>query len=476
MENRMNDTISSWKRVHMVGIKGVAMTALALYLVEHRIKVAGSDVADVFPTDSELHKAKIPMMVGFDMTRFDSTYVPDCVIYTGAHSGRENPEVLAAIERGIPTYPHGQALGMVMESSRQIAVGGSHGKTTTSAMIATIMSTVKADPSYAIGCGSIGGLGRAGHSGKGAWFISEADEYVTDPGHDQTPRFLWMNPEILVVTNIDFDHPDAYTNLASVQEAFVKLQSKQVGQKLTIVNIDDEASKSLLGGENVLTYGFSPRANMHITHVGDGDERTFFTLSLNGTAVGEFVLKVPGVHNVANATAAIIAAHAAGLSWADIKTGLLAFTGTKRRFEKLGEVAGALFYDDYAHHPHEIEATLAAARRWYPARRIVAIFQPHTYSRTKALLPEFARAFTGADMTILTDIYASARESDTLGITGKTLVDEVANRQKSVYYGKDAMGVIAILEKELHVDDVVIFMGAGDVYTWEKDVMEKLKI
>ena len=460
----------------MVGIKGVAMTALALYLSEHRVKVAGSDVEDVFPTDSELHKAKIPVMVGFDMTRFDSTYTPDCVIYTGAHSGRENPEVLAAIERGIPTYPHGQALGMVMEHARQIAVGGSHGKTTTSAMIATIMATAHADPSYAIGCGSIGSLGRAGHSGDGAWFISEADEYVTDPGHDATPRFLWMNPEILVVTNIDFDHPDAYPDLSHVQDAFVKLQAKQVGQQLTIVNIDDEKSVPLLAGVNVMTYGFSPRADMHITHVGDGDERTFFTLSLHGTAIGEFVLKVPGVHNVANATASIIASHAAGLSWADIKTGLLAFTGTKRRFEKLGEVAGALFYDDYAHHPHEIEATLAAARRWYPARRIVAVFQPHTYSRTKALLPEFSRAFKGADMTILTDIYASARESDTLGISGKTLVDEVSNRQKAVFYGKDAGKVAELLQKELQVGDVVIFMGAGDVYTWEKDVMAKLSL
>ena len=472
----MNTQFPSWKRVHMVGIKGVAMTALALYLSEHRVKVAGSDVEDVFPTDSELAKAKIPVMVGFDMTRFDSTYKPDCVIYTGAHSGRENPEVLAAVELGIPVFPHGQALGMVMEQARQIAVGGSHGKTTTSAMIATIMATAHADPSYAIGCGSIGSLGGAGHSGKGNWFISEADEYVTDPGHDTTPRFLWMNPEILVVTNIDFDHPDAYADIASVQSAFVKLQAKQVGQQLTIVNIDDEKSNPLLSGTNVMTYGFSPRADMHITHVGDGDERTFFTLSLKGVSIGEFVLKVPGVHNVANATAAIIASHAAGLSWADIKTGLLAFTGTKRRFEKLGEVAGALFYDDYAHHPHEIEATLAAARRWYPLHRIVAVFQPHTYSRTKALLPEFSRAFSGADMTILTDIYASARESDTLGISGKTLVEAVANRQKSVYYGKDPDGVSAVLAKELEKDDVVIFMGAGDVYTWEKDVMAKLEL
>ncbi len=447
------------------------MTALALYLQQSGVKVAGSDVSDVFPTDEELKRAHIPVMVGFDMTRFDSTYTPDAVIYTGAHNGRDNEEVQAAITARIPTFAHGQALGMVMDGMRQIAVGGSHGKTTTSAMIAAILSHSGVDPSYAIGCGSITGVGAAGHHGKGPWFIAEADEYVTDPGHDTTPRFLWMKPEILVVTNIDFDHPDAYSDITAVQDAFTALQRQLVDQQLTIVNIDDAPSVPLLSGKNVTTYGLSPRADVHITHIGDGQERTFFTLEQRGVSIGEFVLKVPGIHNVLNATAAIIAAQAAGVSLPDIKAGLLTFTGTKRRFEKLGEVLGGIFYDDYAHHPHEIEATLAATRRWYPDNRIIAVFQPHTYSRTRALMSEFSRAFGGADLTIITDIYASARESDTLGISGHTLVDAIASRQQHVFFGKDAHGVAEILQRQMKTTDIVVCMGAGDIYTWEKDVM-----
>ncbi len=467
----MNKDFKSVRNIYFVGIKGVAMAALAIYCKERGIKVAGCDIEEEFPTDEELHRAKIVIDEGFNPKLLNKK--TDLVIYTGAHGGRDNPVVVIARELGIPTLPHGAALGLFMEGHRQITVAGSHGKTTTAAMIATILSVEGSEPSYAIGCGEILGLGAAGHYGNGEWFVAEGDEYVTDPEHDVTPRFLWMKPEVLVATNIDFDHPDVYENLGSVQESFQKLQKQQVGQKLTVVNVDDPASKHLLAGENVVTYGFSPRADLCITHVGVGRERMFFTLEQKGVGLGEFTLKVPGRHNVANATAAIVASQALGLSIDEIRKGLLAFLGTKRRFEKLGEVNGVLYYDDYAHHPKEIMATLAAAKMWYPNRRIIAVFQPHTYSRTKTLLTDFSRAFTDAHTVILTDIYASARETDTLGITGQTLATETTKHHPLVRFAKDSKAVGDILESTVQPGDVVLFMGAGDIYSWSRSVWKK---
>src|SRR3990167_9235549 len=183
------------KRIYFVGIKGVAMAALAIWAKEAGKIAAGSDVGDEFPTDEELKKAGIALHEGFEKKDL-AAFQPDLVIYTGAHGGRDNLQVQEAIKLGIPVLPHGKALGMVMEGKRQISVAGSHGKTTTSAIIATILTEAGLDPSYAIGCGSIRGLGAAGHAGKGDWFVAEADEYVTDPGHDARSRFLWQKPEV----------------------------------------------------------------------------------------------------------------------------------------------------------------------------------------------------------------------------------------------------------------------------------------
>ena len=460
------------KHAYLVGIKGVAMAALAVYLTESGLQVSGSDMDEAFPTDDELKKISVHIYSGFDADRIGKLK-PDIVYYTGAHGGRDNPEVAEAIRLGIPAYPHGKGLGKLAEGKRQIVVAGSHGKTTTSAMIATILLHANLDPSYAIGCGAISGL-PAGHVGTSDWFVLEGDEYITDPGHDTTPRFLWLAPEILVVTNIDFDHPDAYRDLSDVQRAFSELQSRQTGMQLTVVNGDDAKSRTLLNGANVMTYGYSPNADVHISHMGFGDQRIFFTLEQKEVKIGEFAIKVPGRHNVANAAAAAVACHAIGVSWSQIHDGLLAFFGTKRRFEKIGERNGTVYYDDYAHHPAEIRATLAGARGMFPKHRIVAVFQPHTYSRTKALLSEFAAAFSDADTVILSAIYASKREHDTLGITGATLAEAAAKLHHKVIYAKEPEDIRTSLRSEVKPGDVVIFMGAGDIYSWGRDIAERL--
>lgn len=460
---------------HFIGITGVAMTALAVYMKERGVHVTGSDVPGDFPTVPILEQAGIAWETGFDPTHIGTKNKPDIVIYTGAHNGRENPEVIAAQDRGIPVLPHGEALGMIMDATTQISVAGSHGKTTTSAMIATILTEGRFDPSYAIGCGEIIGLGSPGHYGGSTLFVAEADEYITDPNHDRTPRFLWQHPDTLVVTNIDFDHPDAYTDLDAVKQAFLSLQSQERGKKLTIVNGDDPESRILTKtGTSVMTYGYSPNADVHITHVGFGDERTFFSLSVNGIDVGDFTLKVAGKHNVSNAAAAAAACVAAGMSWEEIKKGLLVFGGTKRRFEKIGKVGDITVYDDYAHHPHEIQATIAAAREWYPNHRIITVFQPHTYSRTKALLAEFSESFAGSDIALFTDIYASAREYDSLGMTNATLPERVAKTHPHAVYTKDCGQTIQYIVNLVRPGDVIICMGAGDIYTWGKTIVQAL--
>ncbi len=459
-----------YARAHLVGIKGVAMAALATYLHDRGVIVTGSDIDDDFPTKYELDASHIHIYSGFDGARMQGETKPDVVYYTGAHNGRDNVEVKAAIEGGIPVFPHGQALGDIMKDSRQIVVSGSHGKTTTSAMIAVLLAQAKLDPSYAIGCGSITGLGAAGAFGKSDWFVAEGDEYVTDPGHDQTPRFMWLAPEILVVTNIDYDHPDAYPSLDAVKAAFIQLQKKST---TVIFNADDSNSTVLAKRDTDITYGFSPAADYRISNVGVGSERMFFTLEERGVSLGEFAIKVPGLHNVANATAAMVAAHAGGVRWDVLRLALLSFQGTKRRFEKLDSFKGTIFYDDYAHHPAEIMATLKAARSWYPDKRIIAVFQPHTYSRTKSLLAEFGTAFTNADMVITTQIYASAREHDTLGIDGMTLVRELSTHHKDVRFAEDRMAVSDVLKEARGDNDVVIFMGAGDIFNWEADILRE---
>lgn len=467
--------IRNARHIYFVGIKGVAMAALAIYCKQRGMRVSGSDVQEEFPTDEMLTRAGIAIYQSFDPKHLHGRPKPDVVIYTGAHGGAENNEVAEAIRLGIPVFVHGKALGMFMEDKRQLSVAGSHGKTTTSAMIATVLTQAGLDPSYAIGCGEVFGLGFPGHFGTGDWFVGEADEYITDKDHDTTPRFLWQHPDILAVTNIDFDHPDAYGSLEEVQHAFLDFQNGQRGQRITIVNCDDHPSRVLQRqDQHVITYGFSQNSDVKITDLGHNSERMFFTLAQQDMTIGEFSLKVLGLHNVYNATAAVIACHYVGASWDHIREGLLQFGGTKRRFELLGAVDGVLFYDDYAHHPREIAATLASIKLWHPDKKCIVVFQSHTYSRTKALLSEFATSFADADIVLITDIYPSAREQDTGEVNGPIFAVEVTKHHPRALYTKGSKEVYEYLKRHISKANVVIFMGAGDIYHWGKNIYSKL--
>ncbi|MEK7592327.1 MAG: UDP-N-acetylmuramate--L-alanine ligase [Patescibacteria group bacterium] len=462
------------KHVYFVGIKGVAMTALALYFHGKGIRVSGSDVKEGFPTDDMLSKHKIQVLEGFTSSNINSSDNIDLLIYTGAHDGKNNPEVIRALELGIPFLPHGKALGLCMDSTKQISVAGSHGKTTTSAMIATVLSHAGKNPSYAIGCGEIFPLGSPGAYGKGEWCVAEADEYATDPKYDKTPRFLFQHPDIFAVTNIDYDHPDVYSDISAIQAAFVSMKANFRGLSIIVLNADDPNSSCLQTDPKgkIITYGSSKGSDFRILKTSFSEGKTECLYSDPDGVKRLFQLNIPGDHNVSNALCAIAALRLTGLSFDEIHDGLQSFRGSKRRFEQIGSNAHALFYDDYAHHPKEIAATLLGIRQWYPDRKIYCIFQPHTYSRTKALLEEFSTSFGDADTLVLVDIYASARESENEEMTGEILASECRKNHADVNFVHNEKGVDAFLQSKPFEKAVIVFMGAGDIYLWGKRIAD----
>src|SRR3989344_83684 len=316
---------SKYHRIHFTGIKGVGMTALAIVAREMGIAVSGSDISDEFPTDATLKRFHIPFATGF--SELNLVQGTDLIVYTGAHQGSKNPEVFAAKMRNIPIMPHGRALGLFMEGSRGISVAGSHGKTTTSAMVATVLMKTGRDPSFAIGCGEILGLGTSGHAGKGEFFVAEADEYMTEPGADATPRFLWQKPELLIITNIDFDHPDAYADIDAVKQAFLTFINGLAANATIVLNQDDPASFSLfpLIKQKVVTYGLKKTAQFQLVNLNFSEGKTNFSVKFPDTKVHEFELAVPGAHNAVNATAVIAGLSQVQISPEALKTGLAAF-------------------------------------------------------------------------------------------------------------------------------------------------------
>ncbi len=459
-------------KIHFVGIKGTNMTPLAIIAKEAGFEVTGSDVEQEFITDAALKKVGITPLVGFS-----SNHIIDqnLVITTGAHGGFDNPEVVAAKNKNIPVMSAGEATGEFMKGTLfkksfvGISIAGTHGKTTTTAMIATILSENKHDPSYIIGTGNVGSLGMPGHFGSGRYFVAEADEYATEPIHDKRARFLWQYPKFAVFTNIEHDHPDIYPTLASVRETFLSFANQLPEKGLLIACGDDPQIKLLLKEYKgrVITYGFSPENNYVLDRVTVSGEQTFFWVKSSGIPLGEFVIRVVGEHNALNALAAIIVGLETGLSVDKIKKGLLAFRGSKRRLEFVGDLrTGAKVYDDYAHHPTEIKTTLSALRQQYPKKKIICIFQPHTYSRTKQLFHHFTTVFGSVDMIILTDIFSSAREKADPEVSSKNLAFAIGNRHKAVMYLPRLSDVVQyISEKRFRSDTIIVTMGAGDVYS-----------
>ena len=462
--------------MHFVGIKGIAMANLAIMVNQEGIEVTGTDVEEEFVTDAFLRRAGISWNVGFSPRNIPDAC--DLVVVTGAHGGMTNPEAQAAKERGFRVVTQAQALGLFMEGFRGISVCGCHGKTTTSAMLATVLDRSGKHPSFLVGSATIAALQQAARfDGRGEFFVAEADEYLSCPMTDRTPKFLYQHPEIIIATNIEYDHPDAYASLDDIKKAYKTFfQSVPSGGMLFGCSESPEILSLFhsLSGYPQTTYGIEHSDSVRVSNVRLLEGETAFSVT-KGKTSEDFRLRVPGMHNVLNATAVVAVGLHLDLSLVDIKRGLFDYTGTTRRFEFIAECNGRLLYDDYAHHPTEIRSTLQAARSWFGKRRIVCIFQPHTYSRTKALFTEFVQAFSSADVVILTDIYASKREGKDTSVSSALLVQEMKIVHPNVLLISDKKDVPSFLATYTKSSDVVITMGAGDIYHLHPRILEEIQ-
>ncbi len=465
------------KSIHFVGIKGVGMTPLAIIAKQAGINVTGSDIPQVFITDSVLAKNDIKVFEGFSA---DHIGQPDLVITTNAHGGYDNVEVVAAKKRGIQVISQAQAVGEFMQGEildRKfigISITGTHGKTTTSAMIASLLTTAGKDPSYVVGTASIPSLGYAGHLGKGDYFVAEADEYVTESKYDRTIKFLWQHPRVLVMTNLEHDHPDVYPDLESVKKAFANFIQQLDPTGLLIINGDDKNLLDLSGNSpaQVISFGFSERNEYQIKNVQVKTHETTFTLARKSEDLDKFILHVSGEHNILNSAAAIIVGINAGISIDDIKMYMQIFRGSKRRLEYRGDSRrGYVLYDDYGHHPTEIKASLKTLRSMFPGYYLVCIFQPHTASRTKAFFDDFSKSFSEADEIILTDIFASAREQSDFSVSSLMLAEAIEAKSKKVKYEANLVDVVKYINNHSYPPKtLIVTIGAGDVYKIIDDI------
>ncbi len=449
-------------RIYFIGIGGISMSGLAEILLSEGFTVSGSDRA---PSDLTRMLEDRGVNVFYGQKKENLTKDIDLVVYTAAIKS-DNPELLAAHKLNIPMLTRAELLGQMMKNyETPVAVSGTHGKTTTTSMISQILLSAEADPTLSIGgiYRPIGGNIRVGAS---ELFVTEACEY--------TNSFLSFFPKIGIILNIEEDHLDFFKDLADIRNSFHRFAQLLPADGTLIINGDIERCEELTEGLSckVITYGLSSGSDYTASQV-TYDESGFpsFILSRQNGGERKFSLRVHGDHNILNALAAIALADLLGLSDEVIHAGLAAFTGTDRRFEYKGQVNGVNIINDYAHHPTEIRATLSAAAQ-YPHRRLWCVFQPHTYTRTKAFLEEFASALSLADEIILADIYA-AREKDTLGISSETLQEKIRSLGHSCHYFPTFEAIENYLLKNCTKDDLLITMGAGDVVKVGENLLQK---
>ncbi len=448
--------------VHFIGIGGISMSGLAEILLEEGFRISGSDARESALTKS-LEEKGARIYYGQRASNISDSV--DVVVYTAAIHP-DNPEYARAKERELPMLTRAELLGQIMRNyDTPVAVAGTHGKTTTTSMLSHILLKGGCDPTISVGgiLPAIGGNIRVGNSGT---FLTEACEY--------TNSFLSFFPKISIILNIDADHLDFFKDIDDIRSSFRRFAQLLPEDGTLIINADTPEYESIVRDLpcRVITYGLEQPGDYSASDIRyDQFGHASFTAKYKGETLGSCSLKVPGVHNVSNALASIAAGRLLDLSWDEIAGGLSDFTGTDRRFQYKGTVGGVTIIDDYAHHPTEIEATLHAAAN-YPHQKLWCVFQPHTYTRTKALLPEFARALTLADHVVLADIYA-ARETDTLGISSDDLRKEIAALGTPCEYFPTFDEIENFLLENCTQGDLLITMGAGDVVNIGEQLLGK---
>lgn len=453
---------------HLIGIGGAGMSAIARVLLGRGVAVSGSDqhesatIAALRALGAKIFSGHAAEHVGEAVVVVRSSAVPD-----------DNPEVIAAQARGITVLKRADYLGELMADHIGIAIAGTHGKTTTTGMIAHIFLTCGLDPTIVVG-GTLPSLGGNGRAGDGLHFIIEADEYDR--------MFLGLRPQIGVITNIEHDHPDIYPTAADYEAAYSTFVEQLPADGVLIAYTDDPNTRRLLvqaaGRVSSVGYGFDTPLdlptdtlcgrNVQPNELGGRDVQ----VEQNGILLGRLQLAVPGRHNAANALGALAVALSQGIPFAEAAAALTTFQGMGRRFEIKGEKAGITIIDDYAHHPTEIAATLEAARSRFGQRRIWAVWQPHTFSRTRLFLADFQKCFAVADQVLVLDIYRS-REKETLGLIGREVADSLDHPHS--HFAQDNAAAVAFLQQHAKPGDVIITMNAGDASAIGEQLLANLQ-
>lgn len=455
---------SSIRKLHFVGIGGIGMSGIAEILVDQGFKITGSDKAASENTE-RLESLGVHVHIGHESSYLDDDV--DAIVYSSA-VGPDNPEVREAQRRKIPVIRRAEMLAEVMRLKYGIGIAGTHGKTTTTSMIGLVLMEGDVDPTVIVG-GRIRGLaGSNARLGKGEFIVVEADEF------DRS--FLSITPTIAVLTTLETDHLDCYRDLEDIKGAFIQFAAKVPFYGFVVLCLDEPALQEIMPKlkKKIVTYGFNGQADLQAVDITHKENTSKFLVVKDGADLGYIELQIPGDHNVQNALAAIAVGLELGIPFEKVRAGIEKFTGVFRRWEVKADIDGVTVVDDYAHHPTEIKATLAGAKSGW-RRRVVCVFQPHLYSRTRDFYEEFGRSFFNSDVLIVTDVYP-AREEPIQGINGELIVN--AARQfghKQVHYVADKKHVPDFLVKIKKKGDIIVTMGAGDIWKFGEEFARKLK-
>ncbi len=449
------------KKLHFVGIGGIGMSGIAEMLHNEGFKITGSDLVSSEVTD---HLKEIGIHVSLD---HKAEYVGDShAVVISSAVNEDNPEVMAARKARIPVIRRAEMLGELMRTKFGVAIAGTHGKTTTTSITGYVLSAGGFNPTVIVG-GVVKSYGTNVQLGTGDFMVAEADEY------DRS--FLNLTHSMAVMTSLEPDHLDYYGTFDAIKEAFTQFANKVPFYGNIFLNMDDENLVSLIPDlkRPIRTFGLTTQASVRASNLSYSAQSSSFMAHQNGTELGPVTINLPGVFNIKNALAAICVALEFEMPWDKIRSALESFTGVIRRFEIKGEVDGIMVVDDYAHHPTEIEVTLRAAKVGYQ-RPIIAIFQPHLYSRTQDFHKEFAKALLLSDMLIVTDIYP-AREVPIPGVTSKLISDAADGfGHKSAHYIENMHDIAGFIANNRIDDSIVITIGAGDIYHIGKEILAEL--
>ena len=455
----------SIKKLHFIGIGGIGMSGIAEILLDQGFKISGSDRA-LSEVTERLQKLGASIFEGHRAENIAQDV--DTVVYSSAVQP-DNPEILEAQKRNIPIVRRAEMLAEVMRLKYGIGIAGTHGKTTTTSMTSLVLMEGGLDPTVIVG-GKLSGLGGTNaRLGRGEFIVVEADEY------DRS--FLSITPTIAVLTTLETDHLDCYRDLEDIKSAFIQFASKVPFYGFIVLCLDEPALLDImphLSKKKIVTYGLNPQADIQAVDIRHKDDSSTYTLVRSNQELVSIMLQVAGVHNVQNSLGAITVALELGVPFKNIKAGIEKFAGVYRRWEKKGEVNDIALYDDYAHHPTECKATLSGVKSGW-RRRVVCVFQPHLYSRTRDFYEDFGKSFLLSDVLVVTDVYP-AREEPMQGVNGELIVNAAKQfGHKDVHYVPDKKMVPVFLKSIVKSGDIVITMGAGDIWKYGEEFLNQIK-